>query len=365
MSSGRQFLLQAESEMQRNEWIAHVNYASAFKTAGIRMRLGSISDTAAVTTRRTILSSSSLGEGNCDNQPRSPRRSSVSQSPSSVTRASMDSEPGVQSRSRIVLSKIRELESKIKTTREQLNSEIRVVRNIAVLTPFQRSTRDRLQNSVVSLARRVRQLRLEIVRLTCYRDVLQADLASEERHQKRSRMSLQLDDHPRSKESSPVPRMTLSVYDDNAAMDMSRQSSSRSDLSHGNGDSSICESFHSALDFSADWPVDSSTSTSPKARTTNSFEANSPLPSAIEASPGGYSLLSPASPSGADLSSSSILPVQETSQPEGEEVESREDDDSPDFHNADEEQAEDWDKTRAGRRVSLVRLPVSLRNRPT
>ena len=38
MSDGRQVLFQAPDEAQMNEWIARINYASAFKTAGIRMR---------------------------------------------------------------------------------------------------------------------------------------------------------------------------------------------------------------------------------------------------------------------------------------------------------------------------------------
>lgn len=38
MPHGRQYLLQASDEYEMNEWIGLINYASAFKTAGIRMR---------------------------------------------------------------------------------------------------------------------------------------------------------------------------------------------------------------------------------------------------------------------------------------------------------------------------------------
>jgi hypothetical protein len=38
MPHGRQYLLAATDEAEMNAWISHINYASAFKTAGIRMR---------------------------------------------------------------------------------------------------------------------------------------------------------------------------------------------------------------------------------------------------------------------------------------------------------------------------------------
>jgi hypothetical protein len=38
MPHGRQYLLTTNDESELNSWIAHVNYASAFKTAGLRMR---------------------------------------------------------------------------------------------------------------------------------------------------------------------------------------------------------------------------------------------------------------------------------------------------------------------------------------
>ena len=38
MPTGRQYLMHAPTETDMNDWIALINYASAFKTAGIRMR---------------------------------------------------------------------------------------------------------------------------------------------------------------------------------------------------------------------------------------------------------------------------------------------------------------------------------------
>ena len=38
LPDGRHYLLQTQTERELNEWIARINYASAFKTAGVRMR---------------------------------------------------------------------------------------------------------------------------------------------------------------------------------------------------------------------------------------------------------------------------------------------------------------------------------------
>lgn len=38
MPHGRQYLLQASSEPDLDQWISRINYASTFKTAGVRMR---------------------------------------------------------------------------------------------------------------------------------------------------------------------------------------------------------------------------------------------------------------------------------------------------------------------------------------
>lgn len=60
--------------------------------------------------------------------------------------------------------------------RTALESEMRQVRNLAILVPLVKSTRDHIENDLGSLARRVKQLRLQITRLECEHEVLRADL---------------------------------------------------------------------------------------------------------------------------------------------------------------------------------------------
>jgi len=69
------------------------------------------------------------------------------------------------------------LEGQIGTAKSELNEDLRLARNLAVLTPFQLSTRWRLQQSIRPLARRVRSSRCRLSRLICYREILVCDLA--------------------------------------------------------------------------------------------------------------------------------------------------------------------------------------------
>ncbi|KAF8581359.1 hypothetical protein K439DRAFT_1354089 [Ramaria rubella] len=87
----------------------------------------------------------------------------------------------VQSRSDIIQSNVETLDTQITGVQHELDAELRVARNLAILTPFQRATRDRIQVAVVPLAKRVKTLRINLARLVCYRFVLLTDLAEEER----------------------------------------------------------------------------------------------------------------------------------------------------------------------------------------
>ncbi|EJD04146.1 uncharacterized protein FOMMEDRAFT_19430 [Fomitiporia mediterranea MF3/22] len=374
MPSGRHILLQTENEIQRNEWIAHINYASAFKTAGIRMRSVSAKEDARMDRSSYTSDAPQIPGGNDSSKLDSPVEdtrnnrlrisSDVAQdnyvSFSRVRSSSIEGPSSGQSRLRIVLSKIRDFESRIEAARTQLDSDIRLVHNLAILTSFQRSTRDRLQASVINLGRHIKQLRLEIVKATCFRDVLAADLASEEREHKIRKsedMALAANrDHGR---NNSVPTMVLSVHENDATPDACGRTSSRSDLSdlsHGQNDSSICESFHSALDFGSDWPrsIRITVGNQRNMASSRTLDPNSPLTTpSHEVPPGGFngssffSSSSPLEPSSGRASFSSPSIGTDKSPVIASQIS--------------EEQAEEWDKTRAARRVSLVKVPATLK----
>ncbi|KNZ46411.1 uncharacterized protein VP01_729g6 [Puccinia sorghi] len=76
-----------------------------------------------------------------------------------------------------VKAQIMMLEGHIVTAKTELNDNLRLARNLAVLTPFQLSTRSRLQQSIMPVANRVKNSRCQLSKLVCYREVLMRDLA--------------------------------------------------------------------------------------------------------------------------------------------------------------------------------------------
>ena len=292
---------------------------------------------------------------------RRPRALSLESSLDVVTSTSKHEEhpaPRISSRSKIIQAKIRDLQSKISRAQTQLESDMRFVRNIAVLTPFQRTTRERLQVSVQGVSKRIMQVRLDMEKLICHRDVLSRDLLAEERDWQRTKKialraaAAQL----RSQQQSPEPpRMTLSVYMDDAE----RQSpspvtpDSRGEPAERHAGSSTSDSFHSALDVSLEWPA------TPLSGGNGGGAALSDTPSSImdcRASSSSHSFVdSPERSRAMTLSAERSFESTSSATPgQGHEK----------YHTTVEtleEQAEEWDKTRAAKRVSLVRLPSDLR----
>jgi len=93
------------------------------------------------------------------------------------------------SRTFVIRSKLQELETKIVSVESELEADLRVARNLALLSAFQKSTRDKVQLSVIALAKRVQSLRLEFSKLRCHRHALTRDLRSAEEERKMSRRS--------------------------------------------------------------------------------------------------------------------------------------------------------------------------------
>ena len=361
--------MQAEDETQRNEWIAHINYASTFKTAGVRMRPAISAEESKASLRRR--------DWNAKKEQPSPTNMStmannddhhlsvvgegsniLSTRPRSMSSTTVDSMTS-QSRYLILQSKIREFDGKLNSTQSQLDADMRAVRSIAVLTPFMRSSRERLQMAVAALGRSIRQLRLEVVKTVCYRDVLAADLTSERREQRlQSRDRLMPGGGP--PYPIDIPRMTLSVHEESPAFNGTPHSLSHSDLTDPSAElpeSSICESFHSALDFTSDWPLASrsdggtagklaqnsalNTSTATTANTSITPNTKTELPAGRT---------SWATPSVASSRDHDEIIVDVDTLPKSSNIEQIDA----------EEQAEEWHKTRAAKRVSLVTVPQML-----
>lgn len=263
------------------------------------------------------------------------------------------------SRFHVVQSKICDLDSRITALRAQLDADSRCIRHIATLAPFQKSTRSRLLAVVQNMAKRVMQVRLDMERLTCHRFVLHCDLKSESRLWEHSKQFALRSAKETLQSNHMIPRMTLSLHDDQLHPNALVAEELQPDTTYpGRPESSVHESFHSAVDFGLDWP--------------SSEDLTLLSPSQFHDTPGPSlstsisSFLSSPSPRSAPVSPGPVW-RQSMSSSSNSHHESGQRDDKNDFHREhdasseeNEEQAEEWNQTRCGHRVSLVHVPSNI-----
>ncbi|KAH8921473.1 hypothetical protein BT69DRAFT_1351581 [Atractiella rhizophila] len=206
-NNGRQFLFQADNVEEMNDWLAFINYAASFKTAGVRMR-----DMSNTNFQRPMFpseylvdfpkSSMSPSEDSTralmDAQPSpTPTRSFTHIFPSDqpesdnlVYQRSVSSDfpaippewgPRLLSRSEILRKKISDFDNEIVLIRASLQADLRQVRNLDILMPLLKTTRDKIRALLPALEKKIRHGRIELSRVHCYREVLMKDLMAEER----------------------------------------------------------------------------------------------------------------------------------------------------------------------------------------
>jgi len=202
-------------------------------------------------------------------------------------------------------------------------------------------------------------MRIDLIKLTCYRDVLAADLAAERRdmHTAKDLAFRAATETLQSRRDTNVPQMTLSFHEDNATSQA---------LHHGTPhrpESSVADSFYSALDFGPDWSVSDGIAASSFFEVSHIFDSPS--------------LSTPTTPAGIyPLSGPFPFPQSDSNPESGARNLDRTASSQVDKHavsaihekfytasNALEEaeECEDWNKTRAAKRVSLVRVPSDIR----
>jgi hypothetical protein len=430
MPDGRHLLLQAKDEIEMNEWIACINYASAFKTAGVRMRslglsgkdieltgyaaaishlqdlkrphpsarvhtyYGHLDNEASAAQNPPHVDSPQSPTGSTTNEPLTPPMEnpsrlfkatfdqvkaelavgrepplntmsirsdlrpralsldSIVQSPVSPTHQPSDEKnaPRLSSRSQIIRRKILDLESRISVQQAQLDSDMRFVRNISILTPFQRSTRDRLQAAIQNVAKRIMQVRLDLEKLTCHREVLANDLSAEEREWQRTKKialcaATEKLEVERKRNAS---RINSSTY---GAEEMLRPVSPHLESSRPHSVSA--SSYHSALEFAPDSAR--SAPDDPGSNVSFSLE----LPASISLPDVSVSA-SVENPSPFDTSTRGSLDIP-TQDEHHHQLTKHHDRYVTASEAISDEQAEEWNKTRAAKRVSLVRVPSSLK----
>ena len=158
----------ADSEPDMNDWLAKLNYAAAFRTAGVRMR--------------GVIGSHFEGQSN-ETQETEPTASMQSlNGPSgevAIRKRPLNEELAQQimmARRQILGQKIEEANEKLAATTKQLDSQLRIARHLDILAPIQQKTREQLIFSAFRLASSIRWARIELWRIRCHRDILSMDL---------------------------------------------------------------------------------------------------------------------------------------------------------------------------------------------
>ena len=162
----------ADSEGEMNDWLAKLNYAAAFRTAGVRMR--------------------GVVGGNYEGQrSRGMRRLETStstrliQTPTgevSIQSGQLDRNLAQQilaARRQIMARKIEEANEKLSAAQKQLESQLRNARHLQILSPIQGKTREHVILAAGRMNAKLKWVRMEIWRLRCHKDILTLDLDEE------------------------------------------------------------------------------------------------------------------------------------------------------------------------------------------
>lgn len=155
--NGKQYLFRANSEHDMNDWMAKINYASAFKTAGVRLRSYRVAWASDVYWIK-------------DEQGRHQLRRRL---PASTETDSTQ----INGRADLIQAKMKDIDRLINSCAASLAAELRLARGLEVMIPLQAVTRQKIVQSATVVGKRLRQLMLERTKLDCFRTILERDLA--------------------------------------------------------------------------------------------------------------------------------------------------------------------------------------------
>ena len=161
--------LLADNEAEMNDWLAKLNYASAFRTAGVRMRglLGGNHDGQKVRAMRRMDSNTSGKSA----------QSGASEVTVQGDKADVELAYQIQAaRREIMAQKIAEANVRLAEASKQLESQLRNARHLQILAPIQTRTREQVVLAAGGMAAKIKWMRMQIWRTRCHRDILAMDL---------------------------------------------------------------------------------------------------------------------------------------------------------------------------------------------
>lgn len=166
---GVEEVLLADNENELNDWLGLINYAAAFRAAGVRIRGmvgGNEEDQRAKEVRRLDSTNSTrsvqtaLGEANLRNRGLSPQ----------LQRQVM------AARRQIMVQKIGEIEVEVTDANKRLETSLRNARHLLLLAPIMQKTREDIVLAAAKKDTSISWARRDIWRMKCHRDILCLDL---------------------------------------------------------------------------------------------------------------------------------------------------------------------------------------------
>lgn len=162
----------ADNENDMNDWLAKLNYAAAFRTAGVRMR-------------GVIVTSNEgprmIGVRRLDSST-STRSVQTPTGEVTIQTGRLDNELAQQiltARRQIMLQRIMEADEKLAVASKKLDDLLRNGRHLQILAPIQNKTREQVILAAGRTSAKVQWVRKDIWRMRCHKDVLALDLEEE------------------------------------------------------------------------------------------------------------------------------------------------------------------------------------------
>lgn len=164
---GQEEMLLADNDSERNDWLALINYAAAFRAAGVRIRgmVGVNEEDARGAARRLSAVSAGSAKVSADDVPARDRAVSP-QLQQQIMAA----------RRQVMVLKIAALEREIVQMLQQLDDMVRDARHLMVLAPIAQRSREDVIHAAARADATIKWLRRDIWRIKSYRDILTLDV---------------------------------------------------------------------------------------------------------------------------------------------------------------------------------------------
>jgi hypothetical protein len=169
--SGQEEVFLADNDSELNDWLALINYAAAFRSAGVRIR-------------------GMVGGAEEDSRSKDVRRLESTQSARSAPTTSSDvahnrllspqlQQQVMDARRQIMVQKVAEVSREITEANKELDNILRNARHLLVLAPIAPKTREDMIHAAARADASLKWTRRDIWRMRAYKDILAMDVGQD------------------------------------------------------------------------------------------------------------------------------------------------------------------------------------------